>query len=99
MLADGSISRDKDQDTVQEDFEMHTMTPDDEGPSPDAPLIPREPYSSRDGPVGDTTAHLHTNVSRSAGGWFIWMLTLAAGISGLLFGYEYDPWTASGFLP
>lgn len=25
----------------------------------------------------------------SSGGWFIWALTFSAGISGLLFGYEY----------
>lgn len=25
-----------------------------------------------------------------SGGWFIWTLTFSAGISGLLFGYEYD---------
>lgn len=24
-----------------------------------------------------------------SGGWFIWALTFSAGISGLLFGYEY----------
>lgn len=24
-----------------------------------------------------------------SGGWFIWSLTFSAGISGLLFGYEY----------
>lgn len=27
----------------------------------------------------------------SSGGWFIWALTFSAGISGLLFGYEYAP--------
>ena len=26
---------------------------------------------------------------RTSGGWFVWALTFSAGISGLLFGYEY----------
>jgi hypothetical protein len=28
-----------------------------------------------------------------SGGWFIWALTFSAGISGLLFGYEYAPYS------
>lgn len=31
-----------------------------------------------------------TSELQYSGGWFIWILTFSAGISGLLFGYEYD---------
>jgi SP family myo-inositol transporter-like MFS transporter 13 len=30
-----------------------------------------------------------TSELQYSGGWFIWALTFSAGISGLLFGYEY----------
>jgi hypothetical protein len=34
-------------------------------------------------------ANAEDNVTTA--GWFLWLLTLAAGVSGLLFGYEYVP--------
>jgi SP family myo-inositol transporter-like MFS transporter 13 len=37
----------------------------------------------------DADEALDSDLSYS-GGWFIWILTFSAGISGLLFGYEYD---------
>lgn len=39
--------------------------------------------------VEETTQDLPETVSNDLGGLFIWTLTLSAGISGLLFGYEY----------
>lgn len=43
----------------------------------------------------DTSPDYHNNEDvvasklSHASGWFIWVLTFSAGISGLLFGYEY----------
>lgn len=39
--------------------------------------------------VDDTTQDLPKLALNDLGGLFIWTLTLSAGISGLLFGYEY----------
>ena len=40
----------------------------------------------------ESSTELSYPESSYTGGWFIWILTFSAGISGLLFGYEYaDP--------
>lgn len=41
---------------------------------------------SNDLNVNDTSADPERQYS---GGWFVWVLSFSAGISGLLFGYEY----------
>lgn len=39
----------------------------------------------------DSQQPLVSESTESYGGLFVWILTFSAGISGLLFGYEYDP--------
>lgn len=51
----------------------------------DEPLLAGSPDSAE-----DTTDDVPETASNDLGGWFIWTLTLSAGISGLLFGYEYE---------
>lgn len=51
----------------------------------DAPLLAPVDVSPNHGTNGDIV----TSELSYAGGWFIWILTFSAGISGLLFGYEY----------
>lgn len=52
----------------------------------DAPLLEQ---NVRRGINDDSDRLLLSSESRSYGGVFIWALTFSAGISGLLFGYEY----------
>jgi SP family myo-inositol transporter-like MFS transporter 13 len=54
---------------------------------PHAPLL----ASSRPSSDHDDLEHEESLASELeySGGWFIWALTFSAGISGLLFGYEY----------
>lgn len=56
---------------------------DNSGPS--APLLTAD-TTSPDIPDDDDAVPSTLNHSE---GWFIWVLTFSAGISGLLFGYEY----------
>lgn len=49
---------------------------------PNAPLLAPADASPNHGANGDI-------VTSELSGWFIWILTFSAGISGLLFGYEY----------
>ena len=57
-------------------------------PSSNAPLLSSDHPVDRDS--HDPNSGESINVERGySGGWFIWVLTLSAGISGLLFGYEY----------
>lgn len=73
-----------------EEEQLRTMNPGDENgqSSSSAPLL----YADH---VVHCSSHEHSSdrsldVEReSSGGWFVWVLTLSAGISGLLFGYEY----------
>lgn len=51
---------------------------------PNAPLLPSS--SSENGTEYDGSLDSELEYS---GGWFIWALTFSAGLSGLLFGYEY----------
>lgn len=58
---------------------------------PNAPLLASQPETDRDYDDHDLNYEqqpidLEPGYS---GGWFIWALTFSAGISGLLFGYEY----------
>lgn len=56
-----------------------------------APLLPPDQAVSQH----ERNEHDHSDYAiiypklEYSGGWFIWALTLSAGISGLLFGYEY----------
>lgn len=52
---------------------------------PNAPLLAS---SHTDLDTNDHDESLASELEYS-GGWFIWALTFSAGISGLLFGYEY----------
>jgi hypothetical protein len=47
---------------------------------PDAPLLASADAVHDDGALGSELNY--------PSGWFIWILTFSAGISGLLFGYE-----------
>lgn len=50
-----------------------------------------EPLLANDGSSFDNASDEAPEVaSEGLGGLFIWALTVAAGISGLLFGYEYE---------
>ena len=62
-----------------EEVEMHSITRDDsDQDAADAPLIshPETPLDGKD------------EISKTWGNTFIWTLTLAAGLSGMLFGYD-----------
>lgn len=53
-------------------------------------LTADEPLLANDGDTSGDASHESPDVSpEGLGGLFIWALTFAAGISGLLFGYEY----------
>lgn len=54
---------------------------------PHAPLLASS-HASSDHDDNDHDESLASELEYS-GGWFIWALTFSAGISGLLFGYEY----------
>lgn len=54
---------------------------------PHAPLLAPS-HTSPDHDDNDPDESLASELEYS-GGWFIWALTFSAGISGLLFGYEY----------
>lgn len=67
------------------------MNPGDENDqsASNAPLLPSDHtahHSSHDLNISDANVDFERGYS---GGWFIWVLTFSAGISGLLFGYEY----------
>lgn len=64
---------------------------DRENSGPSAPLLTADSTSS-DIPDGDDAVPPTLHHSE---GWFIWVLTFSAGISGLLFGYEYVSSTAT----
>lgn len=83
-----------DDDDDDDDLELDTMTPDDDvRGSAGAPLLAGSrnygsgPESPADGGGGEAVAGWPR--SRDLGTWFMWALTFSAGISGLLFGYEY----------
>jgi hypothetical protein len=65
----------------------------DEETDTGAPLLSGERHYGLSGSHGDdresTPAGSSAASRRDSGTWFIWALTLSAGISGLLFGYEY----------
>lgn len=88
MPVDGSTTTRKHETVACEELEMHTISHNEDHSAPDAPLIPRAPYQSSDGPSADAGPESRIDESGSLGGWFIWILTFSAGISGLLFGYE-----------
>ena len=69
--------------------ELENMTGADEQDlsGPNAPLLASS-LTSPDHEDNDHDERLSTELEYS-GGWFIWALTFSAGISGLLFGYEY----------
>lgn len=52
---------------------------------PHARLLPHPDFADDE----SSTSELSSAESSYTGGWFIWILTFSAGISGLLFGYEY----------
>lgn len=55
---------------------------------PNAPLLTSTDHHDRDlSPDPADNVDLAPELEYS-GGWFIWILTISAGISGLLFGYE-----------
>lgn len=61
---------------------------DEDGSSVDAPLMRQEPTEAHDGTrTGNSDLREQDLTTPSP---FIWALTLSAGISGLLFGYEYS---------
>lgn len=54
---------------------------------PNAPLL--SPTDQEDGISPDPADNVDLAPELEyAGGWFIWILTFSAGLSGLLFGYE-----------
>lgn len=60
-----------------------------EGDGAAEPLIRRESEESRDeGAVRGGVAGAGEEDEDVSFGWFIWILTFSAGVSGLLFGYE-----------
>ncbi|KMU72252.1 myo-inositol transporter 1 [Coccidioides immitis RMSCC 3703] len=72
---------------------------DDNANNPDAPLLsenrtsPRSWYQSRtllggEGAHAGAKAATEDLIPNGSGTWFIWALTLSAGLSGLLFGYD-----------
>ena len=65
-------------------YELSTMADEDEDAN--APLITRDDRPTITNDNGSIPLQESKNISPTA---FIWALTFAAGISGLLFGYEY----------
>lgn len=53
------------------------------------PLISAEQRSRTGSPIQDDHEVTDAEDNVTTAGWFLWLLTLAAGVSGLLFGYEY----------
>lgn len=71
-------------DTELQDMVLREET-DHTGPH--APLLaPVDASPDYDNEADDG---VHASELKYSGGWFIWSLTFSAGISGLLFGYEY----------
>lgn len=69
---------------VQDETELSSMVtaPDRGSSSPNAPLLsPAADHDNDEDLAASELAYI--------GGRFIWVLTFSAGISGLLFGYEY----------
>jgi hypothetical protein len=79
MTIDGSTAHDP------HDLELQDMVSREESEQsgPHAPLL-----ASADTSPDHDDEVLASELNYS-GGWFIWILTFSAGISGLLFGYEY----------
>lgn len=73
-------------DGLTETTELQTMSGDDDDTADhhgtSAPLLSRS-----ESPTVDTVRE-----DGYTGGRFIWALTFSAGVSGLLFGYEYVPY-------
>ncbi|KAI1910946.1 hypothetical protein LOZ12_004167 [Ophidiomyces ophidiicola] len=65
---------------------MHAAR-DDEANHPSAPLLENHASPQRE-ENADASWRLNELVYTTSGTWFIWALTLSAGISGLLFGYD-----------
>ncbi|KAI1928142.1 ATP-binding cassette, regulator of translational elongation [Ophidiomyces ophidiicola] len=66
--------------------EMHAAR-DDEANHPSAPLLENHASPQRE-ENADASWRLNELVYTTSGTWFIWALSLSAGISGLLFGYD-----------
>ena len=81
--------------SINIDIELDEMSAGREGDGAAEPLIRRESEDSRSGL--DTNGAARSRDHRLeedeedgvSFGWFIWILTFSAGVSGLLFGYEY----------
>jgi len=61
---------------------------DEDGSTVDAPLMRQEPTEAHDGTRTTENSDLREQ-DLTTPSLFIWALTFSAGISGLLFGYEY----------
>lgn len=74
-----------------EETELQAMSRGDEADrsDPNAPLLASDRAISPDNGDRDARASRSQIDIDYSGGWFIWALTFSAGISGLLFGYEY----------
>lgn len=84
---EGKIRRD---DTLST-YEAFEMTPHDADADANADTAAEPLIGAHGGCEGEQGEELETSVDESAlvsPGLFIWTLTLCAGISGLLFGYE-----------
>lgn len=80
-----------------EELEDMTGADEQDQSGPHAPLLASShAYSDHDG--NDHDESLASELEYS-GGWFIWMLTFSAGISGLLFGYEYASYYQTRHVP
>lgn len=74
-------------------FELAEMSAHDDEHiyNPGAPLLQANRTSPRTRSPSTTREESTGAINTSGSGtWFIWALTFSAGISGLLFGYEYD---------
>ena len=90
----------REEQSQQEELELDAMTePDEESrSSAGTPLLhpernygsgPHSPLFTRnDGERNDPEDVVESSGPQGLGTWFVWALTLSAGISGLLFGYE-----------
>ncbi|WEW55570.1 hypothetical protein PRK78_001001 [Emydomyces testavorans] len=82
------------------EFREMQAADEDDANNAGAPLLPESPASLRSqsgsrtllGGGEEASANTNADTERLSGSgtWFIWALTVSAGISGLLFGYEYD---------
>lgn len=70
-----------------DETELQDMVPTTDGDlsGPHAPLLAPADTS----PDYDSNEDIVAPKPSHTSGWFIWVLTFSAGISGLLFGYEY----------